>query len=276
MNYYCLIAGLPDLQPEDNKSTLSLIELKNELMDQLSDADAQLLRLLFAKFDNENWLRFLKNKDAALNPLGNLKSEHLNQLLALMQEFEHPQDIRLLSYIHTFYSNFNNEKFLAEGISHEDYLSGLYYEYAMRSKNEFLQAWFEFNLNINNLLTAVTCRKHGFDVKALVLGNNEVAMAIKSSNARDFGLTGIFDQLDPVLRIADDTNLLEREKKIDAIKWNWLDEHTFFHYFSIEKIFAFVLKSEMLDRWKPLSIEKGTRIFREMLVGMKEEVKFEE
>lgn len=276
MNYYCLIAGLPDLQPEDNKSTLSLIELKNELMDQLSDADAQLLRLLFAKFDNENWLRFLKNKDAALNPLGNLKSEHLNQLLALMQEFEHPQDIRLLSYIHTFYSNVNNEKFLTEGISHEDYLSGLYYEYAMRSKNEFLQAWFEFNLNINNLLTAVTCRKHGFDLKALVLGNNEVAMAIKSSNARDFGLTGIFDQLDPVLRIADDTNLLEREKKIDAIKWNWLDEHTFFHYFSIEKIFAFVLKSEMLDRWKPLSIEKGTRIFREMLVGMKEEVKFEE
>ncbi|NDP19475.1 MAG: DUF2764 family protein [Paludibacter sp.] len=276
MNYYCLIAGLPDLQPEDNKSTLSLIELKNELMDQLSDADAQLLRLLFAKFDNENWLRFLKNKDAALNPLGNLKSEHLNQLLALMQEFEHPQDIRLLSYIHTFYSNVNNEKFLTEGISHEDYLSGLYYEYAMRSKNEFLQAWFEFNLNINNLLTAVTCRKHGFDLKALVLGNNEVAMAIKSSNARDFGLTGIFDQLDPVLRIADDTNLLEREKKIDAIKWNWLDEHTFFHYFSIEKIFAFVLKSEMLDRWKPLSIEKGTQIFREMLVGMKEEVKFEE
>jgi hypothetical protein len=38
---------------------------------------------------------------------------------------------------------------------------------------------------------------------------------------------------------------------------------------------AYVLKIEMLERWKPLSVEKGTQIFRELLVGMKEGVKFE-
>lgn len=275
MNYYCLVAGLPDIQPEDTKSIASLLELKKELLEQLSDEDAQLLKLLYAKFDNNNWLNYLENKDAILNPLGNLKADDLGQLLALMQEFENPKDNRLLPYIQKFHDTHTDEKFLAEGISLEDYLSGLYYEFAMKCKNDFLQKWFEFNLNINNILTAIACRKHNFEIRTFVLGNNEVAQTIRTSNARDFGLSGMFDQLDTVLRIAEEADLLEREKKIDALKWNWLEEHTFFNYFSIEKILAFVLKSEMIERWKPLSVEKGTLIFRELLVGMKEEVTFE-
>lgn len=276
MNYYCLIAGLPDIQPEDNKAVASILELKKELMEQLSHDDAELLKLLFARFDNENWLKFLKNKDAELNSSGNLTSDDFGQLLTLMQEVENPKDRRLLPYINAFYSSYIDENFLSAGISAEDYLSGLYYEYAMGSKNEFLKKWFEFNLNINNILTAVACRKHSFDVKLLVLGNNEVAQTIRSSNARDFGLAGMFEQLDTVLRIADESDLLEREKKIDALKWSWLEENTFFNYFSIEKVLAFVLKVEMIERWKLLTVNNGTQIFHGLLDDLKEGVKFEE
>ena len=275
MNYYCLIAGLPDIQPEDSKIIAPMIHLKSDLMEQLSAADVELLKLLFAKFDNDNWLKYIENKEAELNPLGNLNPDDLSQLMALMQEFENPKDARLLPYIHKFYNTYDDDKFLSEGISHEDYLSGLYYEYAMKNDNSFLKSWFEFNLNLNNILTAISCRKHGFDQKTLVLGNNEVAQSIKTSNARDFGLGGMFEQLDTVLRISEETDLLEREKKLDALKWNWLDENTFFNYFSIEKILAFILKVEMIERWKFLTVEKGTQIFRELLVGMKEGIAFE-
>ena len=168
MNYYCLIAGLPDIQPEDSKTHSSLIELKNELLAQLSEADAELLKLLFSKLDNDNLLSYLENKDADLNPLGNLKTDDLEQLIALMQEFENPKDSRLLPYIQTFHNTYTDENFLTEGVSHEDYLSGVYFEYAMGCKNSFLRKWFEFNLNINNILTAIACRKHGFDQKTLV------------------------------------------------------------------------------------------------------------
>lgn len=276
MNYYCLIAGLPEIQPEETKAVSSLLELKHDLLEQLSFEDSDLLKLLFAKFDNENWLKFLQNKDAVLHPLANLKSEDLSELISLMQEFEKPSDKRLLPYIKTFYSSYSDENFLTEGVSHEDYLSGLYYEYAMQCKNTFLQKWFEFNLNLNNIFTAVACRKHGFDMRSLILGNNEVAQTIRSTNARDFGLTGMFEQLDAVLRIAEEPNLLEREKKIDELKWTWLDQNTFFHYFSIEKILAFVIKAEMIERWKPLSAEKGTGIFRNLLDDLKQGVEFEE
>lgn len=275
MNYYCLIAGLPDIQDEDLKISTSLFELKNEFMEQLSATDADLLKLVFAKYDNANFLAFLNNKDAVLNKLGNLNTADWEQLIALLQEVENPKDDRLLPYFQAFYRTVGNEKATDESISSEDQLASLYYEYAMQNSNKFLSAWYEFNLNINNILTATACRKHGFDQRQMVIGSNEIATAIKNSNARDFGLAGIFDHLDVVLRIAEENDLLEREKKIDALKWTWLEENTFFNYFSIEKVLAYVLKIEMLERWKPLSVENGTKIFRELLLGMKEVVKFE-
>lgn len=54
------------------------------------------------------------------------------------------------------------------------------------------------------------------------------------------------------------------------------EDSTFFNYFTVEKVLAFVLKMEMIERWKLLSVEKGAKIFRELLVSLKEGVNFEE
>jgi len=275
MNYYCLIAGLPEIQIEDSKISTNLAELKSEFIEQLSEFDAELLKLVFAKYDNANFLAYLNNKESALNGLGNLSATDWEQIVTLLQEIEYPKDGRILPYMARFYQMYTSEKSSNETISIDDQLAGMYFEYAMQSKNKFLSNWFEFNLNLNNILTAVACRKHGFELKPLIVGTNEIALTIKASNARDFGLTGIFDQLDMVLRIAEEADLLEREKKIDALKWAWLEENTFFSYFSIEKVLAYVLKIEMIERWKPLSMENGTQIFRDLLAGLKEGVKFE-
>lgn len=250
--------------------------LKKDLMEQLSASDAGLLKLLFAAYDNTNFLAFLRNKEAALHPLGNLTTDDWQQLTTLMQEFEKPNDARLLPYFNTFFSNYVTDKLGSEGILEEDYMATLYYDYAMKNDNAFLRSWFEFNLNVNNILAAIACRKHGFDPKKFVIGQNEVAQAIRTSNARDFGLHGMFDELEVVMRIAEEENLLEREKKIDALKWSWLEENTFFHYFSVEKVLAYVLKMEMIERWKMLSAEKGAKIFRDLLGSLKEGVKFGE
>jgi hypothetical protein len=86
-------------------------------------------------------------------------------------------------------------------------------------------------------------------------------------------MANLFEYTEEVIKLAEDTDLLEREKKIDALKWDWLDEHTFFNYFSIERILAYVLRIEMLQRWRVLSVESGSQIFRELLLSMKEGIK---
>lgn len=276
MKYYYLIAGFPDIQLDDPKGVPSMDALKVTLEEQLSDGDRKLLDLIYAKYDNRNLLFYLRNKDADLNPLGTLRADDWKELINLMDEYEQPKDNRLLPYIHRFYGLYKDESFSFDGVSDEDFISGLYYEYAMQNDNKFLHDWFEFNLNVNNLLTAIACRKYGFDPQKSIVGDNEIAQILRKTNARDFGLAGIFDELDAVMRIAEEPNLLTREKQIDELKWKWLDEHTFFDYFTIERVLAIVLKCELINRWKSLNQEEGTKVFRSLLDTLKQDVKFEE
>ena len=72
----------------------------------------------------------------------------------------------------TIFGGFMHKK---EYISWEDRLAALYNEYAMKCGNKFVADWFELNLNINNVLTAITCRKYGFDKANYIVGHNEIA-----------------------------------------------------------------------------------------------------
>lgn len=276
MKYYYLIAGFPDIQLDDTKAVPSMETLKTDLEEQLADNDRELLHLIYAKYDNRNLLLFLKDKDAALDPLGTLQTDDWKEVTGLMEEVENPRDKRLQPYVQQFYAAYKDENFSFDGMSHEDYLAGLYYEYAMHSENRFLHDWFEFNLNANNLLSAIACRKHGLDPQRFIIGNNEIAQNLRKSNARDFGLAGMFDELDTLLNIAEEPNLLTREKMLDELRWKWLEEHTFFNYFSVERVLALVLKCELINRWKPLTQEKGTEVFRNLLDTLKEGVEFDE
>ncbi len=274
MNYYCLIAGLPDIQQEDQKHSLSIPEFRKELEDQLSASDYELIQWIFADVDNKNLLKLMENKEAVIDGSGNLTVDDWHHLIALIKDVDEPKDAKLQNYIVEFFRFVHSDQNSEEEISLENRLAGMYFNAALKIKNEFLSNWFEFNLNIQNILTAYTCRKYQFDVKNHLVGNNEVAKILKHSNSRDFGLTGVFDQAETLIRIAEEQDLLEREKKIDALKWNWLEENTFFHYFTVEKIAAYCLKLNILDRWKLLSVEEGATIFRALLEEMKKDVVF--
>lgn len=119
------------------------------------------------------------------------------------------------------------------------------------------------------MLTAITCRKHGFDKAGYIVGDNEVAQALRTSNARDFGLGDTVDYLPDLWRIAEETDLMVREKKVDLLKWEWLEEHTFFKPFDIESVFAYLLKLEMIERWVMLDKVTGEKTFREIVGAMK-------
>jgi hypothetical protein len=153
-----------------------------------------------------------------------------------------------------------------------DRLAALYYEYAMKCDNRFVASWFEFNLNINNILIALTCRKFKWEVAPRIVGHTEVCEALRTSSARDFDLAGEVDELEALLKVSEIVDLLEREKKLDALRWNWMEEATFFDYFTIERLFVFLLKLEMIERWSALDKEAGNRAFRSVIDSLKNEV----
>ena len=278
MNYYCYIAGLPDIQIDNQKSIPAQEEILDELKQILSKGDMTLLNLLRLKYDNDNLLKFLANRDAELNPLGNLTSQDWAELIELIDNSDERnpvRDARLLKYMLDFYTTIRNEQSEEKIDFAEDFLAALYYKYGMQCKNKFVADWFEFNLNINNILTALTCRKYGWGIKSAIVGDNVVAETIRNSvSARDFNLKAEIDYFDALVSISETSNLLDREHRIDALKWNWLEENTFFSSFSIEKVLSFWLRCELMHRWDNLSMEEGAEIFRQMINDLKKDVKF--
>lgn len=152
-----------------------------------------------------------------------------------------------------------------------NYLVGLHYAQGLKSGNNFVAEWFEFLLTVNNIIAALTCRKHGWDVRQQVVGDNEVAQQLRTNNARDFGLTPVIDDYELIAAIADDDNLYERERKIDALKWQWLEQKSFDKFFGIEQVIAYWLQVRLLNRWKALTIEQGTATFRQLLNELKKD-----
>ena len=269
--YYYLVAGLPELTLEDSKLSYTVADFKAELYPDLSDEDRRLIDLFYLKFDNTNVLKLLKDKDAAIDSRGNYSAEELAEFISSLKDGDEVADAVFPSYLSTFISEYFNTP-AEDDFLHEDRLAALYYAYAMKCRNKFVSSWFAFNLTMNNVLVALTARKFKMDIAPLIVGDMEVCEALRTSGARDFGLTGEVDFLDQLVKISETEELVEREKKIDQLRWNWMEEATFFNYFTVERLFVFLLQLEMIERWISLDKEKGNQLFRSIIATLKDEV----
>lgn len=272
--YYCLVAGLPDISLDDGKLSYSVSDFKAELYPDLSAQDRKLIDLFYLKFDNMAILKLLKNKDTVIEDKGNFSAEELLQLIEAVREGDTP-DKKYPSYLVNFVSQYlqlsQDELYRAD-----DLLAALYYSYGMSSNNAFIASWFEFNLNLNNILAALAARKYKMEVSSVIVGATSICEQLRTSNARDFGLNETLEYFEALQRIADIEELVEREKKVDMLKWKWLEDEFFFHYFTIERIFVFLMQLEMIERWISLDKEKGNELFRKMIQDLKNEVQIPE
>lgn len=272
--YYCLVAGLPDISLDDGKLSYSVSDFKAELYPDLSAQDRKLIDLFYLKFDNTAILKLLKNKDTVIEDKGNFSAEELLQLIEAVREGDTP-DKKYPSYLVNFVSQYlqlsQDELYRAD-----DLLAALYYSYGMSSNNAFIASWFEFNLNLNNILAALAARKYKMEVSSVIVGATSICEQLRTSNARDFGLNETLKYFEALQRIADIEELVEREKKVDMLKWKWLEDESFFHYFTIERIFVFLMQLEMIERWISLDKEKGNELFRKMIQDLKNEVQIPE
>lgn len=271
-NYYYLIAGLPELSLDDNKLNLTMRDFRELYYPELAADDRALLDLVYLSYDNANLLLLIKDKEAQLGEEGLYTRDELLAIIEAARAEEAPE-CKCPRYMYDFVVESESEENAAEGQFLEDRLAQLYYAHAMNQGNAFVASWFEFNLNLNNFLTAITARRYKLDAKSLIVGDNEVAKALRTSNSRDFGLTGVMDSFEEILRISEIENLVERERRLDVFKWEWMEEASFFDYFSVEKLFSFLIKVQIIERWISLDAEAGGEMLRSMIQQLKDEVK---
>lgn len=159
-------------------------------------------------------------------------------------------------------------------LSDEDFRTQLLYEQGLKCKNKFVRDWFAYNMDVNNVLAAAVAIKHGMDVQKVIVGDNDVAQELRKGGSlgKNARLAALVPDLKEVAELAEIGDLLEREKHIDALRWQWLEERTLFEVFNIEAVLAYYLKAAILHRWDNLTVEQGEQVFRAMVADMKKGV----
>ena len=267
-NYYCFIAGLPEVFLDDRKLALSVNGFRELAREALKKEDVKLMELFFLPADNKQVLRLL-NKMA---PDTNLETVY--PLQRLEDEITEPTN-SLPAYLNRFIADFKGEH-LKYDVSPENVLSWMYYDYMMKADNQLVKRYAEFSMNLKNLVTALNARKYGMEVAKEVIGSNEFAVALRTSNAKDFGLTLDYPYVEKVIALMDNDNLVERERGLDLIIWHFLDEAVTFDYFSLERVISYMLRLMIVERWSKMSSESGRKVFMEMVDRFRKSFQFEE
>lgn len=256
-NYYALVAGLPDILLDESRLPVSQIAFRTELREQLAAPDQELVDLFFYRYDHANLLARLEKKEQAHDERGVFSAE------ALEEELRSPT--QMPPYMQRFVEAFRSGEPLDVRLSRENQLTALYYEYLLSSEVPFVREYFSFERDLRNVLAALACRNMEREVDSELIGDNEVTDSIRKSNAGDFGLGREHPWLENVLRYYGEMNLLEREKGLDSLRWQVLDDAVLFHYFSIERILAYLVKLGIAERWLALDPETGGKLFNSIL-----------
>lgn len=276
-NYHCLIAGLPDLIPDDKKRYFSSAELRDYLQDELRPADFELVKLYYLPFDHENLLNLLfVDEEFQWDERGNYSRKAFEQL-ADKKQLENVNFSLFPPYFRRFVLLFHDEEVQFTRAGAMKFLTEDWYKFIFGSKNEFVKTFGEYKRNIVNIMLALNGRKHNIPFEDAIIGNDEIARMLKTNRSRDFGLTDDeFNDIENILQLYEIENLLERELKLDNYTWQFIDEITFFNYFTIERILGFVQKLFIAERWLELDKEKGQHIFKKLLEELESNFEFPE
>lgn len=269
-NYYCLMAGLPDITL-DSQMSVSFPDICEQMEMNLSDYDKKLIFYFFLENDCKNLVKLLKDPDAEINPNCNYTMEQYRDMITSAREMNFNVH-RYPSFMSEFARNYNYNKDV-KGWYAEDAMQLEFLEYAIQCPNKMISEWYSLNLNINNVLTAMIARKEGWNVADFIQGHNEVTDMILNNNTKDFDLALQYDYVKDLMQIVECDDPVQKEKRIDALKWAWLDEQTFFDSFSIEALFAYLCKMDMLYRWEKLDVENGKETFRQIIENLRSEAK---
>ena len=275
-NYYCMMAGLPDIELADTQPGISFQELREQCEEQLSSGDAKLVgSYLYLRQDCVNLVRLLKDPDAQIDMYGNYSLEQLRDLITSATELNFNVH-RYPAFMSVFAREYKYNKDTA-GYFPEDEILYQFYKYAIETcSNKFIREWNQLNLNITNILTAMLARKQGWNVADFIKGDGEVQEMIRENKTKDFDLTHEFDYVKSLMSIVDEEDPVKKEKMIDAFKWMWLDEKTFFNPFSLEAVYAYICKLEMQYRWAKLDPESGKETFKQIIDNLRGEAKVPE
>ena len=263
--YFYIISGLPNLSLQDVQLPFSAKTFLEDLKNKMDKKDFKLVSMLYYARDNSNLFGVLFNKNNIPQPEGCYSLQELKK--GIERSFLLPH------YMNAFLASFKENKNLYEEVIWEAKLTEEYFKTVTKTENDFLNQWMEFELNLKNLLLLMSNRKQALPFSEIIINANEVSALMKENSLADFSTQPAIDFMNEVVKIIETENLIELEKKIDALRWKKVEEMSFFNYFTVEAILSFIIKLMIIERWAILKQEKEKVFLTSILGAFVEKIK---
>ena len=260
-DYYCLVAGLREYALDADAKGFDAGAIVAEILEGVAERDAKQVRLLYGYYDCEN-LAALRAGRSAHNPLGNFSREELAEELKAPERLPEALARVVRAYAHP---EGEDAETTDTTQSFEKSLFTAYYALCEAEGCRFLREWSVFDRNRRNVTAAVTARAVQRPVEEVTVGRGDVVEQLQRSSAADFGLRGELPYVDAVIAaVGDEANLVEKEHKIDLIRWNEALERSVFDYFDINAILAYLVRINIVARWMRLDAARGRAMFERL------------
>lgn len=265
--YYYLISSLFDLILDDSKKLIDINSYIDFCAEELTKTDFDAFKKLFLFNDIRNVINYDKEESQYITPAYYTKEE--------FSEMQKDTD-QFLPFMAKFLYYKKNEKRLYPELQEIDELVLLLYEDLENFNNSFITDYFLFELDLQNITTALSLKKNHQEFSNKIIPYGDYYEKILKSNSNDFGLSGDIQYIEKLVDIYESNDLLNIEKTIENIRWDWLDQKTEHSIFSADNVFAYGVKLNSVERWYNMTEEKGKEILDELISKIKANIKFSE
>ena len=137
---------------------------------------------------------------------------------------------------------------MEEGFN-EDTLGAEFYDKAAQSKNRFIREYFDFDGRLRNMKVNYLAKR---------LGKNGEEYQVELPEAD-------FEEAKQIQEILADADFVQREQKMDELKWEKASDIARMDYFNMNAILAFMVKAKTVQRWAELDAAKGQEMFKKLV-----------
>jgi hypothetical protein len=131
----------------------------------------------------------------------------------------------------------------------EETLGAEFYKKAAESKNRFIRAYFDFDARLRNMKVVYLAKR---------LDKNGGAYFVDMPEAD-------FEEYHQIKDILENPDFVQREQKMDELKWEKASDIARMDYFNMNAILAFLAKAKTVQRWAELDPAKGEEMFRKLV-----------
>ena len=136
-----------------------------------------------------------------------------------------------------------------------------FYKAALSHSNGFIRKFFQFDMDVRN-------QKVRYLNQALGRAPEKGILKLTDPEAEPTGLepeAPEFKESEKLQAILEGSDILSRERGIDDLYWEKIDEITLFDYLTFEKILAVAVKMMIIRRWIMLDEKTGREMFKKLV-----------